>query len=73
MHDNEYIPTYPKERISVYDLITMYKNNIPLPQRVKLYLGSHQLIYKLYLGQSFCFNFLLSGLLLYLVFEFNIF
>ena len=44
--DNAY--TYPKEQISYYDLMTIYKDGITLPQKVELEIGKDKIIYKRY-------------------------
>lgn len=43
---------FPKAKISLYDLLTIYKNGGPMPERVKLYLGSQEIIYVLYLDTA---------------------
>lgn len=40
--------TYPKGKISLYDLLNMYKDGIPLPDRVRLYLLNDKEIYEIY-------------------------
>lgn len=39
---------YPKEQISYYDLMTMYKDGISLPQKIELEIGKDKIIYKRY-------------------------
>lgn len=36
---------FPKEKISYYDLITMYKDRLPLPQTIRIELGKYEVEY----------------------------
>ena len=39
---------YPKSKISYYDLLTMYKDGIPLPQKVEIEIAKDKILYKRY-------------------------